>query len=249
MSDLREEFQIASQYSVDSKGKAIFYSGDNGRNHKRAVNHPGRIPLDRTDAGRKLDGIYQRNNQRYRSVKARKLSKDAMSIASHRYAQNARGDVKTFVCGAKPDSVFRQTELRMIANNKHITSINGVDRKHVQKAFKQDPTGNRAHRLVSLAELRQDRREAKLTGDKRLLADVKSRQNLYRDQYGRNKSNTHSFEQSSGLTRRHSSTSATQSNQQKVSRANGGGTAASEAQKTLPPKTQPPPQQSQKRGR
>jgi hypothetical protein len=258
---LSEQFQIASQYSVDSKSRAIFYSGDNGRNHKRAVNCVGKIPIDRTEAGRKLYGIYQQNNQRYRSVKAKHLSKNVMSTASHRYAANARGDVKTFVCGAKPDSVFRQTELPMIARNKHITSINGVNRKHFEKAFKQDPSGNKAYHMVCRAELRRDQYIGEKTRDKNLLADVDKRLNLYGNKFPRNKSNAPSNDRAASLIN-NSRTPVAKSQQPKTSRSIGNSSTNPSSSQSLTktpspstkPKTEtrsqtPPPPQSPKRSR
>jgi hypothetical protein len=136
MLTLEDQFQVAKQFSVESHGKAVVYSGDQGLNRKRALNYSSRIPLDHTDAGRRLDGIYQLNNQRYGPIRGRYDSDSVMSQASHRYISNARGDIKTFVCGSDPNSVFRKTELSRLCNNKYITSINGFDRKFFHNALK-----------------------------------------------------------------------------------------------------------------
>jgi hypothetical protein len=189
-----QDLKIANNYSVDSQGQAVFYSGDNRKNQERALDYAqrtGAIPLEHTKAGRKLEGIYQRNLKRYpkHPVKARRMSDQIMTVASKRYAQNAHGNVKTFVCGARPKSVFRKTELRALIRNKKVTSINGVARRHFEKAFKQDPSGNKAYHMVCRAELRQDQYIGKKTEDKNLLADVDKRLNLYGNKFPRNKSN------------------------------------------------------------
>ena len=103
--------------------------------------------------------------------------------------------------------------------------------------------------MVNLAELRQDRREAMRTGDKKLLADVLHRQNSYKDAFGKNRSNVPLNERVAKLSSS-SRTPAAQTQQQKTSRTSGSGTTAGETQKKSPTKTQPPPpQQSPKRGR
>ena len=232
MSDLQEEFQAAKTYSVDSNGRAVVYSGDNGKNHSRALEYKGTIPLDRTEAGKKLNGVYERNAKRYPYpkdlVKREQMSNQIMSVASKRYAQNAKGDVKTFVCGARPNSVFRKTELPTLLKNKNVTSINGIDRNTLAKMHKTNP--DRAYRAVCLAELRQDRKAAK--GNEKSLADVKARQNVYKDhkktQFGEIKSNA-------------------QSQGQKVARTTGNSRSPNETQKKAP--TTPPPQQTPKRSR
>jgi hypothetical protein len=222
------DMQMAARYAVSSHSKAVFYSGDNGKNHARALAQREAIPLDRTFAGKKLDGIYERNRQRFGALEGDRRSNKAMSLASKRYAQSAQGNVKTFVCGSRPNSVFRKTELPTLLSNNKVTSINGIDRGALAKMHKANP--DRAYRAVCLAELRQARRAAK--GNEKLLTDVKARQNTYKahkeNQFGKNKSNA-------------------QSQGQKVARTTGNSRSPNEAQRKAP--ATPPPQQTPKRSR
>ena len=171
---------IAESYSVDSKGKAVFYSGEG--NHNRVLAYAkknGAVPIDRTPAGRKLDGIYKKARRHFGSeLRGSTAADNVMNKASARYAQNARGHVKTFVCGARPNRTFRQVELPIIVKNSKIKSINGIPRRAFEKAYAKN--ADRAFRGICLAELRQDRREARRTGDKKQLADVSGRWKAYK---------------------------------------------------------------------
>ena len=223
------EMQGAARFNVSSfNNKAVFYSGDNDKNKARALAQKGLNPIDRTFAGKKLAGINERYRQRFGLLEGDRRSNKVWTLASKRYAQNARGSVKTFVCGSRPNSVFRKTELPTLLKNQKVTSINGIDRNTLAKMHKSNP--DRAYRAVCLAELRQDRKAAK--GNEKSLADVKARQNVYKDhkktQFGEIKSNA-------------------QSQGQKVARTTGNSRSPNETQKKAP--TTPPPQQTPKRSR
>jgi hypothetical protein len=280
MNTRQEDFRAASQYSVNSNGQAVFYSG--GANYYRAYNYANdskgnAATIERTDAGRSLftlkplnshtNNVFTRHPPKYKPPRPGHPLKDdnfadrLSRVASWRFAKSAHGDVKTFVCGARSDSVFRKTELPTLIRNKKVTSINGVDRKHFEKALKQDPSGKKAYRLACLSELRQDRRIAQKTGDQKLLADVKNRQNLYRSEFGKNKFNDHSKDLAAKRTN-NSRTPVAQSQQTKTSRSIGNSSTNSSSSQSLSktsspstkPKTEtrsqtPPPQQSPKRSR
>lgn len=214
-------------------GQSVFWSGDNGKNKERALAFEAGTPLEKTIGYKKLGGdqLRERNMKKYGKVRGDQKSNKTLTWASKRFAQNASGNVKTFVCGARPKGVFRRTELPTLLRNRKVTSINGIDRNTLAKMHKASP--DRAYRAVCLAELRQARRAAK--GNEKLLTDVKARQNVYKahkkDQFGKNKSNA-------------------QSQGQKVSRSTANSRSPNEAPKKSPANTQPPPpQQSHKRGR
>ncbi|WP_013334898.1 hypothetical protein [Gloeothece verrucosa] len=282
MNTRQEDFRAASQYSVNSNGQAVFYSG--GANYYRAYYYANSskgkaATLERTDTGRALFTLKPLNKQtnnvftrhpkpsEYKPPRPGDPLKDNNfadrlgRVSSWRFAKSASGDVKTFVCGARSDSVFRKIELPTLIRNKKVTSINGVDRKHFEKAFKQDPSGKKAYRMACLSELRQDRRLAQKTGDKKLLADVKNRQNLYRSEFGKNKSPVLSNDRSAKLTN-NARTPVAQSQQPKTSRSIGNSSTNPSSSQSLTktpspstkPKTEtrsqtPPPQQSPKRSR
>lgn len=193
------EIKVAREATVESQGKAIFYSGGGitrnrlTKNHVRALEYAKKTDarlIDTTEAGKKLDGVYDRNNTRFdNEAHSMMLSRHVMKIASKRYAQQARGDIKTFVCGASPQSVFRKTELPALLVNQNVRSVNGISRQAIQEAYSKSP--NRAYRLVSLGELRQSarsaRQEAKRTGDTTLLKDVRERKDLYKREFNKKK--------------------------------------------------------------
>lgn len=57
-------------------------------------------------------------------------------VASKRFIEAARGDVRAFVDGADPRSVFRSMELPTILQNEHIRTINGIDKHDFAQRFK-----------------------------------------------------------------------------------------------------------------
>ena len=61
-------------------------------------------------------------------------------VASERMIRNAKGDVRTFVEGADPRSVFCRIELPNILANEKIITINGVDKYEFAKKFLQTKT-------------------------------------------------------------------------------------------------------------
>lgn len=285
MNTRQEDFHAASQYSVNSNGQAVFYSG--GANYYRAYEYANdskgkAATIERTDTGRALftlkpinshtNDVLTRHPEQTKSIqyqpprpkhplKDNTLGDRFSRVASWRFAKSASGDVRTFVCGSRPNSVFRKTELPTLIRNKKVTSINGVDRKHFEKALKQDPSGKKAYRMACLSELRQDRRIAKNTGDQKLLADVKNRQNSYRSEFWKNKSPVPSHDRAAKLTN-NSRTPVAQSQQPKTPRSIGSSSTNPSSSQSLTktpspstkPKTEtrsqtPPPQQSPKRSR
>lgn len=265
------EISAVKQYSVDSKSQAVFYSGDKlggqYRNHERALDYAkrtGAVPIDKTEAGRKLNGVYERNSKRFANeTKANQVSDNIGHIASKRYARQAKGDVKTFVCGAREKSVFRKTELPILLNNSKVRSINGIDRKTIAKAHAKSPT--RAYRMVALGELRQDRRsaraEARKTGNKEPLKDVLRRQNSYEKQFSKKQSKTpltNKVEKRTNQLSAQTQKSASREAKQKSSGSNSNAQSRSASktqskkastQRRPPPPPPPPPKPQRSRGR
>jgi hypothetical protein len=249
----QEDSYVAKKYPVDSNGRAVFYSG--GANYFRAyeyANQKRAVTVERTSAGRALftlkplnrntNNVYTRN-----PLTANRHADRISTITSWRFAKTASGDVKTFVCGARHNSVFRKTELPTLLRNKKVTSINGIDRNTLAKMHKDNP--NRAFRAVCLAELRQDRKEAMRTKDKELrasrLGSVRERQGAYK---GTLEKNPKSPVLASVRNQQNLNVPSNRQNTPESKRSN----TANATQNKSPTKTQPPPpppQQSQKRGR
>jgi hypothetical protein len=201
MLNFQEHFnRIAESSSVKSKDKAVFYSGEG--NQQRAIDYAqktGAVPIDHTPAGKQLNGIYNKAfeyygnkllgnkatdavmnkvSERYGNRRLGNKAADAvMDKVSERFAKNARGHVNTFVIGAKPERIFRTTELPALLNNSKVKSINGVDRNDLKKLHDRDP--NRAFDQICRAELVRDIKEARNKKDQKLLADVKKRMETY----------------------------------------------------------------------
>jgi len=72
------------------------------------------------------------------------LNKDMVaevwSVASERMIKNAKGNVRAFVDGADPRSVFCRVELPNILANENIITINGIDKNEFAKKFLQTKT-------------------------------------------------------------------------------------------------------------
>ncbi len=117
------------------------------------------------------------------------------SLISREMCTTLSGAVRTFVCGAGADRVFRQDELESLMQNRDITSINGVERQRFEKVYHAERIAarrnaatdertelTRTFRAICLAELRQDRAQAFRTGDPGLIQDVVLRHEIYRGQ-------------------------------------------------------------------
>ncbi len=99
------------------------------------------------------------------------------SEASKKYANEASGDAKTCVVGARPSSVFRRDELPVLVDNEKVTSVNGIPREELKQLHAKDPEA--AFNKVCEAEIAQARTAAETGGDKRALDDTAARQQLY----------------------------------------------------------------------
>jgi hypothetical protein len=175
--------RIAESSSVDSKGKAVVYSGEG--NQQRALDYAkktGAVPIDLTPAGKKIfhkeQGIYQKFQEYFGNKFQGNIFADNIARKlSERFAENVRDRVNTFVIGAKPDRIFRTTELPGLLNNSKVKSINGLDRNDLKKLHDRDPS--RAFDRICRAELVRDLKEARNKKDQKFLADVKNRIETY----------------------------------------------------------------------
>ena len=68
------------------------------------------------------------------------LVEKVWEVSSERVIKNAKGDVRAFVEGADPRSVFCRVELPNILDNEKIITINGVDKYKFAKKFLQTKT-------------------------------------------------------------------------------------------------------------
>lgn len=163
--------QLIAQHSFQpEKDKAVFYSGDNRENEKRAVK-AGLQSIQETEGGKSLN--FPNRYEQYGEKVANALWKEA----SKEYARTAEGKVTTFVCGAEKDSIFCTTELKILVNSEKVTEINGVSREHFQKAFRESP--DKAFEEICKAELNQAKSLAMQQGDKALLDDVEKRSQAF----------------------------------------------------------------------
>jgi len=184
-----DEFDVASP-----RDGATFYSND----AERGGPHRNR---DRSDAMiEQGDGRYVRiettpggrwlNDEKLYEKLPREQADAVWSEASKKYANEASGDAKTCVAGARPDSVFRRDELPALVDNEKVTSVNGVPREELKQLHSQDSEA--AFNKVCAAEIAQARTAAETGGDKHTLDDTAARQQLYDKQVlqqGRTKEN------------------------------------------------------------
>lgn len=99
---------------------AIFYSGNNGKNHESAklfAQDNGKNMIDFTSIGHYLESanIYDRC--------AFDEAREAWNILSRKLSQNVKGDVYAFVFNSYSSSVFCQTEFAELIENKHVTRV------------------------------------------------------------------------------------------------------------------------------
>jgi len=162
-----KEIVARDDFDVDPKGDSVFYSNDIGpngekRNRDRAVAHakgqskagkPTKT-LEQTPGGEWLDSqdLFGENSPVDDDAEALEIWKDA----SKKYAQRARGSVRCFVIGAKPESVFRTVEFETLLNNREVKDINGLPREKLAAVYARDP--ELACKLVQAADdaLRND---------------------------------------------------------------------------------------------
>ncbi len=171
MSISYEKDQESLNYrKFSSEGENVLYSG-NG-NKQRAETFSNRNlskTIHDTEGGRYL--VTPNRYDVYNSRAADNLWSDYSKL----HVVTMKGPVRTYVVGAKPDRVFRTTELGRALYNKDVPTINGMDRRKIQDFYKKELkeglsmgmdrasalkyASDRSHRLISLSELRLNQRE------------------------------------------------------------------------------------------
>ncbi len=175
-------------YAYTSEGKSMFYAGEG--NWQRASEYAemhNMNPVTQTRPGEILDTVVTREQ----SSINRDDKKAIWRSASRSYAAQVEGNVKTFVAGANPDSIFRKTELSTILNNEKVETINGLERTEIDQQRRQtfqrltqqgvEPrqaagqANDSAHRKVAIQEIRQDLQKAEEQKDQALKEDAQER--------------------------------------------------------------------------
>jgi hypothetical protein len=180
------DYKIINSSSFDSHGKPILYSGDfNRARMEKFCTQSGHVPMEKTEGGKRLA-----EPDRYKEYGFAPAN-HVMSLASSKYVSQARGDLKTFVAGARPERVHRTLEVRIAVKNKAIETVNGVERKRFENIYDRayqgaiskgmDPrsanlvASDRTYRAFAVTELRQVQREAYRSADKKQIADYQDR--------------------------------------------------------------------------
>jgi hypothetical protein len=180
--NIDEEKNIIREESfTPDENKAVFYSGKGNEERAYMAFERGEVqPIYSTIGGNRLY-IPDR-----RELYTQEISLEMWEKASTKYAESARGQVQTFVCGARADGVFRSVELEELINNEKVTEINGVPRERFQKAFRESP--RKAFEEICKTELDQAKSLAMQKGDKAMFDDVEKRSQTFQTQRERENS-------------------------------------------------------------
>ena len=99
--------------SFASNGRALLYAGsveDIFNNWHKAASYAkenGMVPIDITEGGQYLSVPNRRTDLKYTRKQIRRI----WYRASVKYCLNIENSVKTFVCGANGESIFRRREI------------------------------------------------------------------------------------------------------------------------------------------
>lgn len=114
--------------SFESFRKAMLYAGydENGKfdNWKLAIEFAkchGMYPVQETEGGKFLNIPNREEIEEYPKKQLKKIWK----LSSIRYCLNIEGSIKTFVCGADDQSIFRRREIQSILRAKGVEDVNG----------------------------------------------------------------------------------------------------------------------------
>lgn len=125
---LKGDFLTIRFNSFASDGKAILFGGrkdDVFNNWVLAFEYAARH--ERVRIQDTQGGIILNEND---AERGKQLERDDYKLvwkrASTKYCLSIDGSVKTFVCGANDESIFRVREIQALFHNKNITDINGV---------------------------------------------------------------------------------------------------------------------------
>lgn len=185
--------RVLNTLDFNSGKPTILYSGYENRIRAETYANKNNLKtISHTEGGRYLEGP-----NRY-DLHGKEKAKALWAAGSGKFASTVKGDVRTFVAGADPKGIFRQREIGAIVTNKDVSKVNGIDRqklaqlydKTYQKSMNQgiphrDSLKNastQTYRATAIAELRQARREAYQSADKKQIADYQKRKDAYLNQ-------------------------------------------------------------------
>ncbi len=142
---VQEDFLTIKFNSFASHGKAVLYAGvdkikNTFNNWVAAIEYAKKnnmFPIQYTEGGLILDETDNERGQTYSGDDYRRVWKRA----SIKYCLSIEGSVKTFVCGANDESIFRVREIHAMMRAKYINDINGRD--HQEYALLRRATLNR----------------------------------------------------------------------------------------------------------
>jgi hypothetical protein len=140
-----QEFDVSTE-----RNKAVFYSGDEGANRRKAnekYTANGFSTIETTEGGKWLerDSLYSTLN---------KTTADKVwDEAAKKYAQSASGVVTCVIEGTSPNSTFARVELPELLTNEKVTHINGIERKELQSLYGEPQSEQeRLHALDAVYE-------------------------------------------------------------------------------------------------
>ena len=194
-SELKREMDRLRALNVAPEGQSILYSGphrDHGkhplRNRKRAERYAARegaTTLEMTPRGRLLEErqitIRALATKMIGPYGAGKYVRKEWMDTSGDFAQSGHGHIQAFVAGAGKEDVFRSRELQHEIQNPKTQTINGIPRAKLQEMTEKHGD-DYAYRAVALAGVRQEMQQAIRTGDRELISDALTQQQLYMHQ-------------------------------------------------------------------
>jgi hypothetical protein len=153
----------------EGKTTAVVYSGFDDLNRQFAqqdckVNSAG-YTIEDTAIGKRLEQADLFHDKEL----TRSEAYEVWRVASEQFSKNAKGDIETHVIDARPDSIFRETELPALLENQNVTSINGISRQELKALYDTGPEGQReAYDKICAAELARDQQRLASVGNQEL---------------------------------------------------------------------------------
>lgn len=185
--------RVLNTLDFTSNKPSVVYSGEgNMKRAEKFASQNNMKTISQTEGGRYLES--PNRFKEYGVAKARAM----WAAGSQKFVQSIKGDVRTFVAGAKPNGVFREREAGVMVNNKDIGKVNGVDREKLKSVYDKSydkavgrgathrdaraVASTQTYRATAVAELRQARRDAYQSADKKQIADYQKRKDAYLNQ-------------------------------------------------------------------
>jgi hypothetical protein len=187
--------------SFESDGKSILYAGfikQKFNNWARAEEYAkayNMIPIQFTEGGKYLSNPDRKSELNYSEDEYLRV----WDRGSVKYCFNIVGSVKTFVCGARKESIFRRKEIHAMLKSHFIEDINGRDhadylllyrcalaRLNDEATIPRDRRHSRAinhvFHAIAFNEIRQDLAAARANDNQKEISTVLSRVRHLREQ-------------------------------------------------------------------